>query len=354
MASHTRGIRGIINMTFDCTKFKNQNDWLVWGSKGDLVSQLQTDLKTLGYYKARVDTDFGNVTYNALKSFQKSVGFTGRDLDGKFGPKTCAKLNEKINAGTNTTSTTNKTTKKDGKTAKEEYAFKCENIYLKSGSTGEQVKQLQTYLKELGFYKATLGTSYDDNTANAVKAYQAWWNQKNPKPAIAPLAEDGEFGKVTCGKLKETLEAKANSEKKSTAKNKKKKSTVKEIVIDAKKYNYLEAKDANFTIEGLHFIITDVTETNGYKVAPWKSVEMMANNFHRYKGHRQPLEYSLTCYLHMEDYDRMKNAIILLQEKERCKVVSGLVESGSYYVDVTRSIDLRTNYKLVFHITEVM
>lgn len=57
------------------------------GSKGSLVKELQTDLKTLGYDigKYGVDGDFGSATENAVKAFQKAHGLK---QDGIVGEKT--------------------------------------------------------------------------------------------------------------------------------------------------------------------------------------------------------------------------------------------------------------------------
>ena len=43
---------------------------------------------------------------------------------------------------------------------------------LTSGSTGEAVKALQERLKELGYYTASINSTYDSNTLSAVKSFQ--------------------------------------------------------------------------------------------------------------------------------------------------------------------------------------
>ena len=68
----------------------------------------------------------------------------------------------------------------------------CDNINLKRGSTGEQVKQLQTILKQQGYYNGRIDGDYGDLTVSAVKAYQ---KKKS-------LLQDGIFGPITCKALK--------------------------------------------------------------------------------------------------------------------------------------------------------
>lgn len=61
---------------------------LQMGSKGFDVEQLQTFLAGQGYYTGKIDGDFGDVTYGALKAYQKANGIGD---DGIFGPTTAAK-----------------------------------------------------------------------------------------------------------------------------------------------------------------------------------------------------------------------------------------------------------------------
>lgn len=62
---------------------------LILGSSGSAVSQLQTDLTTLGFYSNSIDGSFGTKTYNAVVNFQKSKGLK---TDGVVGPITKAAL----------------------------------------------------------------------------------------------------------------------------------------------------------------------------------------------------------------------------------------------------------------------
>lgn len=54
-------------------------------SKRKEVKRIQERLKELGYYKKKIDGDFGGGTEAAVKAFQKAKGLT---VDGVVGPKT--------------------------------------------------------------------------------------------------------------------------------------------------------------------------------------------------------------------------------------------------------------------------
>lgn len=59
------------------------------GSKGQVVTQIQTKLKDWGYYSGTVDGVFGSGTETAVKVFQRKNGLSP---DGKVGPATLAAL----------------------------------------------------------------------------------------------------------------------------------------------------------------------------------------------------------------------------------------------------------------------
>ena len=55
------------------------------GSTGSTVKQIQTKLKSWGYYSGSVDGIYGSATEKAVRAFQKKNGLT---VDGKAGPQT--------------------------------------------------------------------------------------------------------------------------------------------------------------------------------------------------------------------------------------------------------------------------
>ena len=151
--------------------YKNANsakddDSLRMGDSGSAVKDLQTKLKKLGYYSGTVDSTFGSGTYAAVRAFQKKYNLTA---DGVAGSETLKKLDSAYkNADSD---------KDDGS--------------LRKGATGSAVKDLQTKLKKLGFYNASIDGDYGDTTVAAVKAFQKKYN----------LTADGVAGSETLKKL---------------------------------------------------------------------------------------------------------------------------------------------------------
>lgn len=118
-------------------------------SQGSAVTQLQTDLKQLGYYYADITGNFGAKTEAAVKEFQKDRKLYA---DGVAGGKTLDAIEAAIKAagGSSTSS----------------------NTGLKLGSTGEKVRQLQQDLTALGYYYGDVSGHYGSLTQAAVKKFQ--------------------------------------------------------------------------------------------------------------------------------------------------------------------------------------
>ena len=144
------------------------DDSLRKGATGSAVKDLQTKLKKLGFYNAYVDGSYGDTTVAAVKAFQKKYNLTA---DGVAGSETLKKLDTAYkNAGSNTST---------------------DDDSLRKGATGSAVKNLQTKLKKLGFYNASIDGDYGDTTVAAVKAFQKKYN----------LTADGVAGSETLKKL---------------------------------------------------------------------------------------------------------------------------------------------------------
>ena len=142
------------------------DDSLRIGDSGSAVKDLQTKLKKLGYYDGTVDSTFGSGTYAAVRAFQKKYNLTA---DGVAGSETLKKLDSAY---------------KNADSDKDDDS-------LRKGATGSAVKNLQTKLKKLGFYNASIDGDYGDTTVAAVKAFQKKYN----------LTADGVAGSETLKKL---------------------------------------------------------------------------------------------------------------------------------------------------------
>ena len=136
------------------------------GATGSAVKDLQTKLKKLGFYNAYVDGSYGDKTVAAVKAFQKKYNLTA---DGVAGSETLKKLDSAY---------------KNADSDKDDDS-------LRKGATGSAVKNLQTKLKKLGFYNASIDGDYGDTTVAAVKAFQKKYN----------LTADGVAGSETLKKL---------------------------------------------------------------------------------------------------------------------------------------------------------
>lgn len=121
-------------------------------SKGTDVRNLQQDLTTLGYYWAEITGNFGAKTETAVKRFQEENGLTA---DGVAGTKTLNAIAAAV-------------ARKGGTPASGGSA----GTTLKLNSQGTKVSQLQTDLKQLGYYYAEITGNFGEKTEAAVKAFQ--------------------------------------------------------------------------------------------------------------------------------------------------------------------------------------
>ena len=72
------------------------------GSTGSVVTQIQTKLKSWGYYTGNADGVFGSATETAVRAFQKKNGLK---IDGKVGPATLKALGVQSSDGSGSSST---------------------------------------------------------------------------------------------------------------------------------------------------------------------------------------------------------------------------------------------------------
>lgn len=69
------------------------------GSNGAVVTQIQTKLKSWGYYTGSVDGVYGSGTERAVRAFQQKNGLA---VDGKAGTQTLAAMGLSVGSGGNT------------------------------------------------------------------------------------------------------------------------------------------------------------------------------------------------------------------------------------------------------------
>ncbi len=126
------------------------------GDSGEDVKLLQQRLIDLGYLTAKADGKFGSGTQSAVKAFQKANGLTA---DGVAGSATYKKLfsDSAISAG-------------EAGVGTGDLAIPTRT--LSYGATGDDVKSVQTRLKQLKFYTGTVDGQYSTSTIAAMKAFQ--------------------------------------------------------------------------------------------------------------------------------------------------------------------------------------
>lgn len=133
------------------------------GMKNSAVKTMQKYLIKLGYLNESADGDFGTITENALRTFQIKNGITVDGIAGRETLKTLYGTSPKDNS----------------------YVDKL-NRTLKLGMSGNDVKNVQQYLKNLGYMDGVDG-QYGNKTKASAIMFQA--NEE--------LAADGEIGNVS-------------------------------------------------------------------------------------------------------------------------------------------------------------
>lgn len=140
------------------------------GSQGDQVREVQRKLKTLKFYDGQADGDFGPATEASVKAFQQQYGLTA---DGVVGSDTLTRLYSAT------------ATKKPEVTVTPKGSLKLE-------STGDDVREVQRKLKNLGFYKGSVDGDFGEGTETAVKNFQKQYG----------LTADGKVGTQTLEALR--------------------------------------------------------------------------------------------------------------------------------------------------------
>lgn len=129
------------------------------GYQGTDVKSVQTRLKTLGYYKGSVDGKYGTGTMAAVSAFQSANGL---NADGLAGTSTYKVLysDAAVAYSAAATATPAPTSTVPSRT-------------LRSGDSGTDVKNVQTRLKELGYYSGSVDGKYGSGTVSAVVSFQS-------------------------------------------------------------------------------------------------------------------------------------------------------------------------------------
>ncbi|MCR5296132.1 MAG: peptidoglycan-binding protein [Clostridiales bacterium] len=110
-----------------------------YGDEGEDVLFIQTRLKDLNYYSGNLSGKYLEGTRDAIRRFQEDYGL---EADGIADPRTQVVL------------------------------MTAQYRTLKYGATGDDVKEMQTRLMELGYYKGQIKGNYLEATQKAVERFQ--------------------------------------------------------------------------------------------------------------------------------------------------------------------------------------
>lgn len=135
---------------------------LYWGCVGENVRLVQSRLKEWGYYDGPANGFYGSATQQAVREFQANHGL---NPDGQVGPDTWYALGFSTE-GRNTA-----------------YAAPRPTLYW--GTTGNNVRLVQSRLKQWGYYDGEVDGIFGTATSQAVKRFQAK-NGLTPDGLVGP------------------------------------------------------------------------------------------------------------------------------------------------------------------------
>ncbi len=128
------------------------------GASSRAVDALQTALRELGFYSVKTSSGvYDSATITAVKAFQAKNGILQSGIAS-------AELQKLLFEGTPLNS--------KGKKASVNVLPPIAGVTMRQGDTGYQVEELQTALKELGYYTGTVSGVFDAATTQAVKKLQ--------------------------------------------------------------------------------------------------------------------------------------------------------------------------------------
>lgn len=143
------------------------------GSSGLAVQDVQQLLRSRGFYYGAIDGIYGPRTVSSIITFQRSRNLTA---NGVVEAKTWESLIDLSNRIA--TPTANSLSKYNPN----------QSVFLRIGSTGQIVRDVQSFLRVNGYYSGAIDGVYGTATASAVEAFQQRYNT---------LVNDGVVGSRT-------------------------------------------------------------------------------------------------------------------------------------------------------------
>lgn len=124
------------------------------GDKGEDVRDLQVRLREISWYVGTISGSYDDATVEAVRGFQAKRGLPET---GKLDRTTWKRLTEMTSEPTHD---------------QKHNVLKPGKAILKEGSTGDQVKELQARLKQIGWFAEDVTGTYGQVTVSAVKGFQ--------------------------------------------------------------------------------------------------------------------------------------------------------------------------------------
>lgn len=154
---------------------------LGYGEDGDEIRRVQEHLADLGYFDGKATGKYREATQGAVKAFQEANGLKAT---GEADVETQRLLfsGEAVRKGAEPTPTPDPNTDMgdindvvmvgDGESTPDSEGENEYSKKLSRGAKGEEVKQVQTRLTELGFFDGPISGNYMNQTLEAVKKFQ--------------------------------------------------------------------------------------------------------------------------------------------------------------------------------------
>ncbi|GAF15423.1 cell wall lytic activity [Bacillus sp. JCM 19045] len=161
------------------------------GNRGNNVTGLQDQLRTLGFFNQSSTGYYGTVTREAVRNYQRANNL---QVDGIAGPQTQAHLRSgnSSSAPSNNTSNNNNNNNSNAGSNTTPPASTPSSSAMRLGQRGSNVTELQQQLRTLGYFNQNPTGYYGEVTRNAVREFQR----------TNGLSVDGVAGPATQSKLK--------------------------------------------------------------------------------------------------------------------------------------------------------
>lgn len=174
------------------------------GMKGEAVEHLQRDLDELGFYQGSITGNYGSLTKEAVRKFQREYGLSS---DGVAGPVTLARIKRELSnvddaeedeeetAADTDEEEENEEDEEQPSISLDEVSLLNTNVTLRRSSRSGYVTRLQRALTALGYFTHKCDGYFGSDTESAVVFYQK----------AKGLTADGIAGRATLSSINQDI-----------------------------------------------------------------------------------------------------------------------------------------------------